>query len=660
MTQNERRPSASKHTILAGLNNSVTTITQYLHSANQLYPHVVSLQFFSELIRALNGVLRVWFFGTVVDMVISRTQSGRIMLTLLSFLSAIAALEIASSLLQTVTNSRDHQLNVRADRDMTSRLLQSDFQTFMNPVFRKLYSAAKTGFEYTGGLELFMRTLIGQMMNLILTLILSGSTVITILSLSSSHPASNELSHSPWYYAALIVLLAVPLIASLLFSHRSGTIMQRFFAFNMAFNRKLDYTMRILFRNTTAAMIMRIYDPKDTIIHDTEGVIHSQVAGDQRFQVRAAVWQSMTGVVTAAIVGLLYVLIALKSYAGDISIGQVVACVGYLQLIITAMAYMLSAWGNRTASLTSIDQYIAFMTWKAPNSGHLVMQDHDNPKTRPQAALAAALTSDDFTFVLDHVSFTYPSVHTRALHDVCMTIHSRQRIAIVGRNGSGKTTLIKLITRLLEPTEGRILLNGVDIMQYDLESYQRLFSPVFQNFTLVAGTIQENITGLCNPTPPIAAVPSESFPSAHQNEERFAHALDVAGLDTFINRLPQHERTHITNILDPTGINPSGGEAQKIAIARAVYRNSPVIVLDEPTAALDPRAETEIYERFDEMIGTKTAIYISHRMSSTKFSDCIIVMDHGSIAQTGTHDTLMQTDGIYQQLFNAQAAYYKG
>ena len=210
-------------------------------------------------------------------------------------------------------------------------------------------------------------------------------------------------------------------------------------------------------------------------------------------------------------------------------------------------------------------------------------------------------------------------------------------------NGSGKTTFIKLLCRLYDPTEGEILLNGIDIRKYNYKEYMMIFSVVFQDFKLFSLTLGENVSTKIN-----------------YDEEEVKNALKKSGFHNWLSTMPEGLNTYLYKDFNKKGIIISGGEAQKIAIARAIYKNAPFIILDEPTAALDPIAEAEIYEKFNEITGDKTAIYISHRLSSCKFCDKIVVFHEGSVIQTGTHQELAaDKNGKYFQLWTAQAQYYR-
>ena len=240
------------------------------------------------------------------------------------------------------------------------------------------------------------------------------------------------------------------------------------------------------------------------------------------------------------------------------------------------------------------------------------------------------------------VSFKYPGAETWALSHVNMKFKVGKRLAIVGENGSGKTTFIKLLCRLYDPQDGQILLNGIDIRKYRYDDYMNIFSVVFQDFQLICQPLGNNVSG-----------------SMEYDRERVHKALIDAGFGDRLASMEKGLDTMIFKNLSEDGVDVSGGEAQKIAIARALYKDAPFIILDEPTAALDPIAEAEIYSKFNDIAGDKTAIYISHRLSSCKFCDEIAVFHEGAVIQHGTHAELVADEnGKYHELWNAQAQYY--
>ena len=246
------------------------------------------------------------------------------------------------------------------------------------------------------------------------------------------------------------------------------------------------------------------------------------------------------------------------------------------------------------------------------------------------------------------VSFAYPGTEKKVLDKISIQIRPGGKLSIVGLNGAGKTTFIKLLCRLYDPTEGRILLDGIDIREYELSSYVKQFAPVFQDFKMFAFSIEENI------------VAKDEKEITGDDKVRCKEVIKKLELDSLWGKLPLGLQTKMTKVFDEEGVEPSGGEQQKLALARALYKDSPVLILDEPTAALDPIAEYEIYRQFNELVEHKTAFYISHRLSSCKFCDKIAVFSGGKIAEYGDHNSLVEIpDGIYARMFEAQAQYYR-
>lgn len=253
------------------------------------------------------------------------------------------------------------------------------------------------------------------------------------------------------------------------------------------------------------------------------------------------------------------------------------------------------------------------------------------------------LDSNKITIEFKHVYFKYPRSEEYTLKDVNITISNGEKLSVVGPNGAGKTTFIKLLCRLYTPDKGEILLNGVNKNEYSYDEYMRLLSVVFQDYKLFSFTMKENIV----------------FEKESQvPDEEINVVLEKVGLLEKIEELEKGIYTSLYKNFDKNGIELSGGQAQKLAIARAVYKNAPIVVLDEPTAALDPYAEYEIYTSFNKLIGNHTAIYISHRLSSCKFCDKIAVFEDGELKEYGNHQQLVNKNGMYSKLWTAQAQYY--
>ncbi len=256
----------------------------------------------------------------------------------------------------------------------------------------------------------------------------------------------------------------------------------------------------------------------------------------------------------------------------------------------------------------------------------------------------AVLPRHLYRLELRDVSFRYPGAKQDTLSHINLTIRPGEKIAVVGKNGAGKTTLIKLLCGFYDPTEGCVLLDGEDIRQYDRRDYYKLFSAVFQQFSVLAGAVAENV-------------------AQTQREEvdtpRMWDCLERAGLAEKVRALPKGENTNLDRSVYLDSVDLSGGQMQRLMLARALYKDAPIVLLDEPTAALDPLAESELYQKYSDLTGSRTSVYISHRLASTRFCDRVLLIENGVIAEEGTHEELLARGGRYAELFNIQSKYYK-
>ncbi len=328
----------------------------------------------------------------------------------------------------------------------------------------------------------------------------------------------------------------------------------------------------------------------------------------------------------AMVGGAVYLLIGLRALAGMYEVGFVVQYVGAVTVLVTSLTTLLSDLGRAYNNAAYIKPLLDYLDLPSQLTGGNTLMP----------------SAETIQFEFRQVSFRYPGSDTYALKNLNMTLNANRRLAVVGRNGSGKTTLVKLLCRLYDPTEGEILLNGTNIKEFDLESYRHLFSVVFQDFKLFPLSIAANVAVSDRPDP-----------------EKIRRCLEDAGFGARLASLPMGIDTVLYKDFDEDGVQISGGEAQKLALARALYKDAGMVVLDEPTAALDPIAEFEVYTTFDKTIGSKTAIFISHRLSSCRFCHDIAVFEKGELVQRGSHaDLLAQADGLYAALWHAQAQHY--
>lgn len=387
----------------------------------------------------------------------------------------------------------------------------------------------------------------------------------------------------------------------------------------------LSYLLMHVFCNIDAGKVIRLYDMGDMLKEnyrrymDIARPVYVKMCKSERaFHLLNTALAGVSSIYA-------YLLVLLKVMAGAVSIGSFTQYVGALAAFQNDISRILYSSMRVRRMVNYLGHFLDFLALKSTHTGTI-------PTEKRQDHV--------YEIEFHHVSFAYPGSTEPVLKDLSCKLTLKHKMAVVGLNGAGKTTFIKLLCRLYDPTEGYITLNGVDIRKNDYRQYQALFGVVFQDFQLFPFPVGQNVAA-----------------SLHFDEERLWRCLEQAGVADRVRAMGQKLETPISAV-DEAGENVSGGEAQKLAIARALYKDAPFVVLDEPTAALDPLSEYEIYSRFDELVRDKTSIYISHRMSSCRFCQDILVFQEGRLVERGSHETLLEAKGLYASLWNAQAQYY--
>ena len=387
----------------------------------------------------------------------------------------------------------------------------------------------------------------------------------------------------------------------------------------------LSYLLMHVFCNIDAGKVIRLYDMGDMLKENYRR--YMDIA--RPVYVKMCKSERAFHLLNTALAGIssiyAYLLVLLKVMAGAVSIGSFTQYVGALAAFQNDISRILYSSMRIRRMVSYLGHFLDFLALKSTHTGTI-------PTEKRQDHV--------YEIEFHHVSFAYPGSTEPVLKDLSCKLTLKHKMAVVGLNGAGKTTFIKLLCRLYDPTEGYITLNGVDIRKYDYRQYQALFGVVFQDFQLFPFPVGQNVAA-----------------SLHFDEERLWRCLEQAGVADRVRAMGQKLETPISAV-DEAGENVSGGEAQKLAIARALYKDAPFVILDEPTAALDPLSEYEIYSRFDELVRDKTSIYISHRMSSCRFCQDILVFQEGRLVERGSHETLLEAKGLYASLWNAQAQYY--
>ena len=458
-----------------------------------------------------------------------------------------------------------------------------------------------------------------------------GGVALTVSLFTAKVPAGPlaVLNHPAFVALFVAVLLVICLLAGKL--AEKVTALWNGAADQARFGNRVFGAFGFIGMNKSRAVDIRMYEQEAIVAHYWNG--NNRVFGADGYlgklaRGRMGAYGGFSSAVATLTTGFVYLFTCLKAIGGAFGVGSITQYVGAVTALSGDFNQLLQTYAIMKANTEHMEKNFEYL---------------DIPNAMYQGSLTTEKRSDrQYEVEFRDVSFKYPGSDLWALRHVNMKFKVGKRLAIVGENGSGKTTFIKLLCRLYDPQEGQILLNGIDIRKYRYDDYMNIFSVVFQDFQLICQPLGANVAG-----------------SMEYDRDRVHKALIDAGFGDRLATMEKGLDTMLYKDLSDDGVDVSGGEAQKIAIARALYKDAPFIILDEPTAALDPIAEAEIYSKFNDIAGDKTAIYISHRLSSCKFCDEIAVFHEGAVIQHGTHAELVaDVSGKYHELWNAQAQYY--
>lgn len=428
-----------------------------------------------------------------------------------------------------------------------------------------------------------------------------------------------------------IPICVVFLVATLLYIiiakngiRHNGKIHERFVKV-APINKIYSFYRRNVFQNYHYGKDIRVYNLKKLIGVEFEKTLKIVKDFMDHVGLQEGRYHGVNGAVRAILLGCIYLVLGIYAYKEYIDVGDIVKYIGAASLLTNHLTDIVITIVELSGTKKYIEQYYEFMDIESDN----LLGEHVD-------------ICQELTIEFHDVSYCYPNENHLVLSHVSFSITQGEHIAIVGMNGSGKTTCIRLICRLYRPTEGTITLNGKDIWEYDYSEYVNLLSVVFQDFKLFAFTMKENISA-----------------ATVANQERMVESLKQAELWERVEKIPKGVEQYIYTEFDKNGIEFSGGEAQKIAIAKAIYKDAPLLIMDEPTASLDPIAESQVYQCIEKVMKEKTIIFISHRLSSCIFCDKVLVLDSGCLCESGTHNELLLKNGQYSKLWKAQAKYYE-
>ena len=567
------------------------------------------------LIAALLPAAQAWAGKLIVDSIVSAADRGMEPLAGLRFVGPYLALEFGLVLVGSVTG----QVRSLVDRIIQSQLtnhvngliirkaISLDLQFFENPLFYDTLQNARRQAD-TSALNIVNATL--QMLQQVITLI---SLVVLLL------------RFSPWLVVIVIAAAIPSFLSQSQFAERAFRAVTR----RAPEARLLNYLEQLLTGSDTVKEI-KLFGLGESLLKRYQTLFVQFYLEDRAIAERRTMAGLGWGLLSNAAYYGSYAWIVLRTVAGQITLGDMTMFLALFRQSQGSIRALLDSLNRLYESNLFLDNLMTYL------------------ELQPQLAVPVngriAPSPIRYGIEFRGVSFRYPGSDAYVLRDINVHIKPGERIALVGLNGAGKTTLIKLLTRLYDPTEGQILLDGIDLREYDLKSLHQRFGVVFQDFVRYQFTVRENI--------------GFGQVDSLDNMARIQDAAERGGAAPIIANMPQGFETMLGRRWE-RGQELSGGQWQKIALSRAFMRDAEVLVLDEPTSALDAEAEYEVFRRFGELIGDRTAVLISHRFSTVRMADRIMVLSAGKIIELGSHAELMQLDGAYARLFNLQAEGYR-
>lgn len=595
---------------------------------HSMKPAFLPLVILAGLLASATPFLNIYLGAELVDGIAARRNEESLFSLALLLVGLNMVIAMARWAIDKVLIIMRREINDLVQKKITEKCLTLDYQVLEKTETMDYITKAQEGANSNGGIPDYCQK-IGGVVEQIATCVYA-SVVLTGLLLNTKVPmvenAILQFVNSQAASILVIVLMGCVIGLRYYISRLSQKMEYEYFEQNVVANRRFSFFAGFSY-DYQRGKDVRIYKMQELIVNAMEKMTDFLTVGNKKFTYYRVKLFSLGMLVYCFFLFLCYVFVGLKAVSGVITIGELTLYVGALTSMAQALSELFQTYGSFVLSNQYLSNYVTF----------LALENEKYDGTLP----IEKRLDNDYELEFRNVSFHYPNSEEEVLHGISAKIHVGRKMAIVGKNGSGKSTFIKLLCRLYDPTEGEILLNGIDIRKYDYDEYRRIFSVVFQDFRLFSFSVAQNVA---------AAV--------EYDEEKVKKCLSLAGIGEYVEQMEKGIETVIYK-QDDEGVEISGGEAQKIAIARALYKDAPVVILDEPTAALDPVSELEIYERFDQMVEEKTAIYISHRMSSCRFCQNILVFDNGGIVQMGGHDTLVEQEGLYKELWEAQAKYYQ-
>ena len=612
--------------------NSLMINLRALSLIYKKYPQYIISTFLSSIVTSLTPYIGIYLSSLIIEELASSKDVDRLILLVSITLISIALTSLLSALLKRWKDTQESHLYYKFEKIYIEKLFDMDFENLDDSKTHELLSTIKQN-QNGGGWGLFrvcdsFERLISSCFT-----ILGGLSLTITLFISKVPENSGDfviLNHPLFVLLVIILMVGITLLSPYFYykgekyfakySNRHNLANRLFGFFGwLGYNKELSTDIRMYRQDKICDKYNR--NKEDTF--SSNGFFSKLAKGP------IGIYSSLSAIISIFFIGLVYLFVCLKSYAGAFGIGLVTQYIASITKVSSGLTELVSTSGDMKINSSFLELMFKFLDIENTMTQGSLPLDKDN------------IIEGKIEF--RNVSFKYPNSNDYVLKNINLEINVGKKIALVGMNGSGKTTLIKLLCRLYDPTEGEILLNGINIKEYNYLDYLMYFSVVFQDYKLLSLKLGDNVSS-----------------GTKYNKEDVISCLSKAGFNDSLDKMKEGIDTYLFKDINEDGVKVSGGEAQKIAIARALYKDSPFIILDEPTASLDPISEAEIYSRFNQLTGEKTSFYISHRLTSCIFCDEVVVLDKGKIVEHDTHkNLLLNKNGKYYELWNAQAQYYK-
>lgn len=585
--------------------SSIKTLKTFIGINFKISKTYIPLMIINSLIETAVILLNVYFPKLIIDELLGTRDINKLTILVIIIIFSNLVGNFLAKLLQKALTLKRTKNNERFFEELSKKIMRLEYEKIEDPYVLDLKERAVFAATNQGAID----NLILNMMNILKAIFTLIGVIAIILTLN--------------VYLILILLLLV--LLTMLCTVGFKNYQTKFFQRLIPINRQYHYYGTLVDDNTITKDV-RIYNLGKMFSHKLHNFnlkINQELVTMSKFQ---GFYFGITNLISNLQLALVYLYMGYLYIYKNLTIGA-------LTLYVSASQRFATSLNDLIISLAMIKQMIYYL------QPFMEFMDLDEPN---EETSSTTLLKEIKTIEFINVSFNYPRSDVKVLDNISFKINKGEKISIVGLNGAGKTTLIKLLCRLYQPTSGEILINGINIFDYEYSSYLGQISAIFQDYKIFAFTVKENI-----------------ILSEEEDVDRINEVLEKNNLHDVIEKLPKGINTNLYKIFDEKGIELSGGQYQKIAIARALYKKSDLVILDEPTSALDPIAEYEVYNSFNHLIENKTAIYISHRMSSSIFCDKILVIEGGKVAAFASHQELLQDqNSLYYQLFTTQAKNY--